>query len=79
MPLTPDANLRRVSHGPAAWENPGDDILDKLLSLDVGQAVHTGDTITVKLHVSGRCSRFTQSQPQRLHIFCWASSNDDAR
>lgn len=79
MPLTPDANLRRVSHGPAAWENPGDDILDKLLSLDVGQTVHTGDTITVKLPVSGQCSRFTHSQPQRLHICCRARSNDDAR
>lgn len=32
---------------------PGDDILDQLLGLDVGQTVHTGDTITVKLPVSG--------------------------
>lgn len=31
----------------------GDDILDQLLGLDVGQTVHTGDTITVKLPVSG--------------------------
>jgi hypothetical protein len=34
-------------------EESGDDILDKLLGLDVGQTVHTGDTITVKLPVSG--------------------------
>ena len=31
----------------------GDDVLNQLLGLDVGQTVHTGDTITVKLPVSG--------------------------
>ncbi len=45
MPLTPEANLQRVSsmQGPS---RAGSDVLDKLLGLDIGHAVHTGDTIT---------------------------------
>jgi hypothetical protein len=46
MPLTPEANLQTVSHD--ASPSQGVDILDKFLSLDIGHAVHTGDTITLE-------------------------------
>lgn len=51
MPLTPDANLRRVSAVQCIAEREkggwGVGLLDELLGLDVGHAVHTGDTVTV--------------------------------
>lgn len=68
MPLTPEANLRLVSCGPAA-SNSENNILDKLLSLDVGQTVHTGDTITVKLPVSGLDSPNSRIHDRGVSIF----------
>ena len=49
MPLTPEANLTFVSFGAHDEVAPyfAQYVLDKLLSLDVGHTVNTGDTITV--------------------------------
>lgn len=47
MPLTPEANLDGVSCKLSAMGKRNLHILDKLLSLDVGHTVNTGDTITI--------------------------------
>lgn len=47
MPLTPEANLRCVSSMQTDKQTRQVNLLDKLLGLDVGHAVHTGDTITI--------------------------------
>jgi len=44
MPLTPEANLWPVRRIFGVMETVH--VLDKLLSLNVGHAVHAGDTIT---------------------------------
>jgi hypothetical protein len=53
MPLTPEANLKGELDTNAfvvaqIWYS-----LDKLLGLDVGHTVHTGDTITMSRLVDG--------------------------
>lgn len=46
MPLTPEENLFMISRALLSCQVRVLNLLDKLLSLDVGHAVHTSDTIT---------------------------------
>lgn len=53
IPLTPEANLNILLVFPNAKTFRVEEIyhvLDQLLSLDVGHAVNTGNTVTVKLN-----------------------------
>lgn len=69
MPLTPEANLDGVSCRCSLVTKRNFHILDKLLSLDVGHTVNTGDTITV-LIVRKKLPKVKKSSSVRKkHVF----------